>query len=242
MDHKKRANDYYEKLAKKGKYGVKAIEAFKKVTFEGADRSSLNSILGARNIYSSTAVFPPFNEKAATSEFDSKNQTERKRFVIGLISFVLNIVLIVAFLYASLSLLYVGIGIIFLYIISPLGLVAYMITKTGIKSNILEVIKNAWWSNLWGYTFFTPVFLGGLWITISIYSAFRNNLSLVGGAKLIDQGAVGLILMVVMFLKSMEIANNVSGDVGGFIKSTKDKGLKWSQKTWCYWGLSVEPP
>ena len=57
-----------------------------------------------------------------------------------------------------------------------------------------------------------------------------NPLSLVGGAKLIDQGAVGLILMVVMFLKSMEIANNVSGDVGGFIKSTKDKGLKWSKK------------
>ena len=168
-------------------------------------------------------AYPQFNEKAATSEFDSKNQTERKRFIIGLISFVLNIILIVAFLYAALSLFYVGIGVVFLYIISPLGLVAYMITKTGIKSNILEVIKNAWWSNLWGYTFFTPVFLGGLWITISIYSAFKNNLSLVGGAKLIDQGAVGLILMVVMFLKSMEIANNVSGDVGGFIKGVKDK-------------------
>ena len=105
-------------------------------------------------------VYPQFNERAATSEFDSKNQTERKRFVIGLISFLLNIILIVAFLYAALSLFYVGIGVVFLYIISPLGLVAYMITKTGIKSNILEVIKNAWWSNLWGYTFFTPVFLG----------------------------------------------------------------------------------
>ncbi len=231
-DHKKRANEYYEKLAKtkKGRYSKTDIEAFKKVTFEGANRSSLNSILGGRNINSGTAVFPPFNEQAATSEFDSKNQTERKRFIIGLISFVLNIILIVAFLYAALSLFYVGIGVVFLYIISPLGLVAYMITKTGIKSNILEVIKNAWWSNLWGYTFFTPVFLGGLWITISIYSAFRNNLSLVGGAKLIDQGAVGLILMVVMFLKSMEIANNVSGDVGGFIKGVKNKSLNTVKK------------
>ena len=92
------------------------------------------------NIYSDfiNTAYPQFNEKAATSEFDSKNQTERKRFIIGLISFVLNIILIVAFLYAALSLFYVGIGVVFLYIISPLGLVAYMITKTGIKSNILD--------------------------------------------------------------------------------------------------------
>ena len=116
-----------------------------------------------------------------------------------------------------------------------------MITKTGIRSNIIEVLKNAWWSNLWGYTFFTPVFLGGLWITISIYSAFSGTLSRVGGAKLIDQGAVGLILMVIMLLKSMEIANNVSSDVGGFIKGVKDKSLKQS-KNLVLLGLSVGLP
>ena len=168
--------------------------------------------------------------RAVTNEFDKKSQIDRKRFVIGLITFVLNIVLVVAFLYAALSLFYVGVGIVFLYILSPIGLVSFMITKTGIKSSIIETLKNTWWSNLWGYTFFTPVFLGGLWITISIYSAFKSTLSLVGGSNQISEAAVGLILMVIMFLKSMEISNNVSGDVGGFIKSTKDKGLKWSKK------------
>ena len=174
-DHRKQANAYYEKLAKEDKYNSNQISQFKDFTFGELKEDFISDFSGGGSgrIYSDfiNTAYPQFNEKAATSEFDSKNQTERKRFIIGLISFVLNIILIVAFLYAALSLFYVGIGVVFLYIISPLGLVAYMITKTGIKSNILEVIKNAWWSNLWGYTFFTPVFLGGLWITISIYSA-----------------------------------------------------------------------
>ena len=55
-------------------------------------------------------------------------------------------------------------------------------------------------------------------------------MSLVGGrTNLLDEAAVGLILMVIMFLKSMEISNKVSTDVGGFIKSSKDKGLKWGK-------------
>ena len=174
-DHKKRANAYYEKLAKDKKLTNEQIGLLKSVTFSGETLSSL-ALKGLRKEYIALGhkgikPYHAFSERAAEKDFNSKNQTDRKRFIVGLISFALNIVLIVAFLYAALSLLYVGIGIVFLYIISPLGLVSHMITKAGIKSNILEVIKNAWWSNLWGYTFFAPVFLAGLWIAISIYSA-----------------------------------------------------------------------
>ena len=232
-DHRKQANAYYEKLAKEGKYNSNEINLLKEFTFRNLEQDPLLATTGGIGRGYGEFIniaYPQFNERAVTNEFNKKSQIDRKRFVIGLIAFVLNIVLVVAFLYAALSLFYVGVGIVFLYILSPIGLVSFMITKTGIKSSIIETLKNTWWSNLWGYTFFTPVFLGGLWITISIYSAFKSTLSLVGGSNQISEAAVGLILMVIMFLKSMEISNNVSGDVGGFIKSTKDKGLKWSKK------------
>ena len=164
---------------------------------------------------------------AAFSTFDKLGRTNQRRaaFASSLLIFMLNIMLIVAFAYAAAGLFVVGVGIVIIYIISPIGLTAHMINKTGIPLGILNNIQTQWWKNLWGFSFFTPVFFVGLWITVSLISVFKDTTSNLSDFT-IGSSAVGMILVYIMFMKSFEFAKATSGEVAGGIAQIKDKGWK----------------
>ena len=164
---------------------------------------------------------------AAFSTFDKLGRTNQRRaaFASSLLIFMLNIMLIVAFAYAAAGLFVVGVGIVIIYIISPIGLTAHMINKTGIPLGILNNIQTQWWKNLWGFSFFTPVFFVGLWITVSLISTFKDTTSNLSDFT-IGSSAVGMILVYIMFMKSFEFAKATSGEVAGGIAQIKDKGWK----------------
>ena len=164
---------------------------------------------------------------AAHGTFDEigKQNLNKTIFASSILIFMLNIMLIVAFAYAAAGLFVVGVGIVIIYIISPIGLAAYMISKTGIPTGILGNIKDEWWKNLWGFSFFTPVFFVGLWITVKLISVFKTTAENASDFS-ISSSAVGIILVYIMFMKSFEFAKATSGEIANGINKIKDGAQK----------------
>ena len=216
-------------------------DLFKNITLPATTKANLNEVNNARSELTKdkTEKYNQcVNQKiaelddnelrlAAFNDFDKlgKENLNKAAFASSILIFMLNIMLIVAFAYAAAGLFVVGVGIVIIYIISPIGLAAYMISKTGIPTGILGNIKDEWWKNLWGFSFFTPVFFVGLWITVKLISVFKTTAENASDFS-ISSSAVGIILVYIMFMKSFEFAKATSGEIANGINKIKDGAQK----------------
>ena len=162
-------------------------------------------------------------KKAAEDAKNNKGTKTSIGFFIESINLVLDavkkIVLAMGFLYASIYLIGRAVMIIVIYILSPIGLVAYMLSQSGSSIGArLGEFGTMWWKRLWQTCFFAPIFFFGLYLSLLILGAASKSVPQINDGTDVAISTILFIAFYILFIKSIETANSMSGELGAKVK------------------------
>ena len=142
-----------------------------------------------------------------------------------------KLVLAMGFLYGAAFLIGRIVGLSIIYALSPLGLVAYMLNKAGNAPSIVTRLATQWWDKLWGLSFSACVFFFGLWLAIKLGESSLDKLP--PNKDSIENIALALIqfmIFYIVYVKSIEQANAMSGGVGDAFKKGRGAVKGWGKR------------